>query len=85
MSAITAAVVGVILNLTVWFALHILFKQVVPIKRGVLTLWTPAVSSLDWRVALLAVLCGIAAFIYHRSIGVILVMSVLAALALSVF
>lgn len=85
MSAITAAVVGVILNLSVWFALHVLFRQVEPIKQGILTLWTPSLSSLDWRVALLTVLCGIAAFVYHRSIGIILLMSALAALALSVF
>lgn len=85
MSAITATVVGVILNLSVWFALHVLFKQVEPVKHGILTLWTPTLSSLDWRVALLTVLCGIAAFVYHRSIGVILIMSALAALALSVF
>jgi len=85
MSAITAAVVGVILNLSVWFSLHVLFQQVEPIKRGVLTLWTPSISSLDWRVALLTILCGLAAFVWHRSIGVILVMSALAALALSVF
>jgi len=85
MSAITAAVVGVILNLSVWFALHVLFQQVEPVKRGVFTLWTPVVSSLDWRVALLTVLCGIAAFVWHKSIGIILVMSALAALALSVF
>ncbi len=85
MSAITAAVVGVILNLSVWFALHVLFRQVEPIKHGFLTLWTPSLSSLDWRVALLTVLCGIAAFVYHRSIGIILVMSALAALVLSFF
>ena len=85
MSAITAAVVGVILNLSVWFALHVLFQQIEPVKRGVFALWTPVVSSLDWRVALLTVLCGIAAFVWHKSIGIILVMSALAALALSVF
>ena len=28
LSAVTAAVVGVILNLTVWFALHVLFAHV---------------------------------------------------------
>jgi chromate transporter len=30
LSAITAAVVGVILNLAVWFALHLLFRELVP-------------------------------------------------------
>lgn len=85
MSAITAAVVGVILNLSVWFALHVLFRKVEPIKQGMLTVWTPTISSIDWRVSLLTVLCGIAAFVYHRSIGSILVMSALGALVLSIF
>ena len=85
MSAITAAVVGVILNLSVWFSLHVLFQQVEPVKKGLFTLWTPVISSIDWRVCVLTVLCGIAAFVWHRSIGVILVMSALAALVLSLF
>ena len=34
LAAITAAVVGVILNLTVWFALHVLFGQVTEVRAG---------------------------------------------------
>lgn len=34
LSAITAAVVGVILNLTVWFALHVMFRQVTAYTAG---------------------------------------------------
>jgi len=68
MSAITAAVVGVILNLSVWFALHVWFTDVAPIKKGLFTFWTPALSSLDWRVAVLTILCAIAAFVMHWSI-----------------
>ena len=34
LAAITAAVVGVILNLTVWFALHVLFGRVEEVRAG---------------------------------------------------
>jgi chromate transporter len=47
LAAITAAVVGVILNLAVWFGLHVLFRQVVEVRAGPLTLDVPAISSLD--------------------------------------
>src|SRR3989442_5478528 len=36
LAALTAAVVGVILNLTVWFALHVLFGQVAEVRSGLL-------------------------------------------------
>ncbi len=83
MSGITAAVVGVILNLSVWFALHVWFSEVKPIKQGVLTLWTPSFNSLDWRVALLTMLCGYAAFVMHWSIFRILIGAALLGLGLS--
>ena len=58
MNAITAAVVGVILNLSLWFALHVMFGQVVELTYGVFSLWMPVLSTLDWRVPLLSVLCA---------------------------
>lgn len=50
LSAITAAVVGVILNLSLWFALHVLFASVSRETAGPLVLWQPELASLDWRV-----------------------------------
>ncbi|MCE7026801.1 chromate efflux transporter [Jiella avicenniae] len=47
LSAITAAVVGVILNLAVWFALHVLFARVEEVARFGLSLDVPVLSSLD--------------------------------------
>lgn len=44
LAAITAAVVGVVLNLAIWFALHTLFAQVTTMRHGALTLEIP-----DWR------------------------------------
>ena len=68
LSAITAAVVGVILNLSVWFALHVWFRQVDLNKVGIFKLWVPAAGSLDWRVVVLTLLCGIGLLVLHWSV-----------------
>lgn len=47
LTAIMAAVVGVILNLSIWFALHVFFEQVSFVKYGVLMLWLPNLASLN--------------------------------------
>jgi chromate transporter len=53
LSAITAAVVGVILNLVVWFALHTVFRQTVPFRQYGLSFDLPVVASIDpWAAAL---------------------------------
>ena len=54
LAAITAAVVGVILNLAVWFALHVLFAHVDDVHSGALHLWVPEWSTLSWPAALFA-------------------------------
>jgi len=54
LGAITAAVVGVIMNLALWFGLHVLFVQVRPVAfLGLSPNW-PVLASLDWRAALLS-------------------------------
>lgn len=54
-TAITAAVVGVILNLAIWFGLHVLFGEVDERHVSVLRLWVPDVATLDpWALALSA-------------------------------
>jgi chromate transporter len=61
LAAVTAAVVGVIANLTAWFALHVLFADVSQRQFGPLRLYWPDPASFDWRAAVLAVLaCGLA-------------------------
>ena len=53
LAAITAAVVGVILNLAVWFALHSLFRAQVPVRGFGLSFDWPVLGSLDpWAAAL---------------------------------
>jgi len=51
MTAITAAVVGVVMNLALWFALHVAFREVRPTGFGP---DLPVLASIDWRAALLA-------------------------------
>jgi chromate transporter len=72
LTAIMAAVVGVILNLAVWFALHVLFAKVDLVSHGWLKLWTPTVSSLDWRVVLLSVVSGVLLLWRHWGIPAVL-------------
>lgn len=61
LAAVTAAVVGVIANLTAWFALHVLFASVGQRQFGPLRLYWPDPASFDWRAAVLAALaCGLA-------------------------
>ena len=55
LSAITAAVVGVILNLAVWFALHTWFRQTIPVRAMGIGFDAPVPASLDpWALALSA-------------------------------
>ena len=58
LSAVTAAVVGVILNLAVWFAIHVVFRHVTP-WHG---LDLPILSSLDPFAAVLALAAAVALF-----------------------
>lgn len=62
LAAVTAAVVGVIANLTAWFALHVLFAAVGETHAGPLRLYTPDWLSFDWRAALLAALACLLVF-----------------------
>lgn len=54
LSAITAAVAGVVLNLAVWFALHTLFTHVSIANYYGITLNIPDIHSLDIATLLLA-------------------------------
>lgn len=75
LSAITAAVVGVILNLSLWFALHVLFKTPATTSFGPIQFQNPALSSLDWRVVALSVLCGLALFKFHWSVAKVILLA----------
>ncbi|MBO6773787.1 MULTISPECIES: chromate efflux transporter [Thalassospira] len=80
LKAITAAVVGVILNLSIWFALHVLFSGVNRQKLGPITLWRPDLATIEWLAVTLFLLSSFLAFRLHWGIiRILLVASFLGA------
>lgn len=77
LTAITAAVVGVIANLALWFGLHVLFRAVQPVVIGPLAPDLPVLASVDWRAAVLAVAAMIA--LLRFKLGMIPVLAACAA------
>jgi chromate transporter len=60
LAAVTAAVVGVILNLAIWFAVHTLFARAVPVRNGPFHFDAPVFSSMNVAAALLALAAAVA-------------------------
>jgi len=65
LSAITAAVVGVIANLSLWFALHVWFPEIVEVRLGPLRLLRPTVATVDWAAVGLTAFALVATFRFH--------------------
>jgi chromate transporter len=76
LSAITAAVVGVIANLSLWFALHVLFRSVGEQDLGVGKIWWPDWASLDWRALVIA--AGAVLLLFRFKLGIIKLLGVAA-------
>ena len=67
LKAITAAVVGVILNLSVWFSLHVLFSKIDRIEYSIVSLAIPAPNSLNAIALGLVCLAAFAMYITRGS------------------
>lgn len=80
LQGITAAVVGVIANLSVWFALHVMFANLSTINAGPLRLLVPDLSSINLVACAIALLAGV--LMLWRGWGMIVVMCLCAALSL---
>jgi chromate transporter len=78
LAAITAAVVGVIANLSLWFALHVLFGSLPEWTLGPLSLIVPDLSSLRLLPALIAVFAAYTLLWRHWSLAAVLGISALA-------
>jgi chromate transporter len=74
LSAIAAAVVGVILNLAVWFSLHALFGTLTPFQGLGMNVIIPQPASVNWRALALSIAAMIA--IFRFKIGMIPVLAV---------
>jgi chromate transporter len=62
LTAITAAVVGVVLNLALWFALHSLFREVREVEAGPIRFDLPILASVDVAACVLAAAALVAIF-----------------------
>jgi chromate transporter len=78
LGAITAAVVGVILNLAVWFGLHVLFATIVPTHFLGASVGVPVLSSVDMPSMVLAIAAAIAIFRFKMGMIPVLLASALA-------
>jgi chromate transporter len=83
LAGITAAVVGVIANLSLWFALHVLFGSLSVWQAGPLRLTLPDPASLDVTAALLALAAGWLILVRHMDLLLVLALSAAAALVLA--
>ena len=81
LTAITAAVVGVIANLSLWFALHVLFARVTTHHVGPLGIDLPDPASLQWVPAVLTVVAAV--LIFRLRLGLIKVLGVMMVLGLA--
>lgn len=68
LTAITAAVVGVILNLSIWFSLHVLFSDINRFDFGFAHVWWPALHSIEWLALGLFGLSAVLVFKMHWNI-----------------
>ncbi len=83
LSAITAAVVGVILNLALWFAIHVVSRQMVSVDWHGIGPHLPVLSSVDWRAAALSAMALLAMFRLRLGMLSTLVVCGLAGMALA--
>jgi chromate transporter len=69
LGTITAAIVGVIFNLSVWFALHVMFRTVHEVEYGPMHLLIPELESVDVAAVLLTSGAMIAMLRFHVGLG----------------
>src|SRR5882762_3342663 len=84
LGAITAAVVGVILNLSIWFALHTLFRETTPVRSLGLSFDMPVLSSVDFPALVLALAAATAVFRFNLGMLTVLGGSCLAGILMRV-
>lgn len=81
LAAITAAVVGVILNLSIWFGLHVLFGTVTRHDGGWFRPWIPDWSGLDIAALVLSLIA--AAALLRFRLGIVSTLLLCAALGMA--
>jgi chromate transporter len=82
LAGVTAAVVGVILNLAVWFSVHTLFGEVDEVRRGPIRILAPVLDTLDPLALALALGAAFLLFIFRIGMLPVLALVALAGLAI---
>jgi chromate transporter len=82
LAAITAAVVGVVLNLAIWFALHVAFRDVTTFEGWGLRVSVPVLASVDPAAVLLSAAALLAVFRFRINVIALLALAAAAGLAL---
>ena len=85
LSAVTAAVVGIIANLAVWFALHVLFGSVGEVAAGPFRIPVPDLTTFDAAAAVIAAASAFALLRLHANMLVVLGAAALAGMLLLIF
>ena len=75
LTAITAAVVGVIANLAIWFAMHLVFEKIKQAEVGIFQLLIPQLDSINLLAVLITVLMLVAAFKLKLGSGWLIVLA----------
>jgi chromate transporter len=83
LSTITAAVVGVILNLSIMFALHTLFGTVTETHAYRMRLYVPDWQTIDWMAAAIAVLAFF--LLFRIKVGMIATLATSAGIGLAYY
>ena len=78
LTAVTAAVVGVIANLALWFGLHVLFARLEETEAGPLRVLVPDAASFDPAAGMIAVAAAIALLGLKLNLLVVLAAAALA-------
>ena len=69
LDSIVAAVVGVILNLSLWFALHVFFARIDRVDWNGAQIWAPDFATVSWLALALSGLSGFLLFRLHWGVA----------------
>jgi chromate transporter len=83
LSAITAAVVGVILNLAIWFAIHTVFHSTMPVRGVGFSFDAPVLATVDPWALMLSIAAALA--IFRFNFGMLQVLAACAAAGVLLF
>lgn len=85
LTTLTAAVVGVIANLTAWFGLHVLFSRITEQQYGPVRLFIPDTDTFSWEAAMLVAFTAFLIFRLKWNVLAVLSVAALGGLLLALF